>query len=329
MFCPAMIPEKTTAMKLFAFAISFFTLMCQADLKAAYLFVYFTGNDPDQEQIFMAVSRDGYSFHAMNGGHPIITSAISESGGLRDPHILRCEDHSGFYMVATDMKSSEGWDSNRGLVMMKSPDLVHWETSRINIQRRFAGNDSLKRVWAPQTIYDKKENKYMVYWSMKHGSGPDIIYYAYANEDFTDLINEPRQLFFPKDGKSCIDGDIVTHDGHYYLFYKTEDHGNGIKVAVTDSLTSGRWTEQPDYKQLTSDPVEGAGVFYNHKDKLFVLAYDVYTKGRYEFAVSTDLVHFSPCPFPVEMDFQPRHGAIIEITEQECDTLTHHQTQEP
>jgi len=35
----------------------------------------------------------------------------------------------------------------------------------------------------------------MIYWSMKHGDGPDIIYYAYANPEFTDLEGEPRQLF--------------------------------------------------------------------------------------------------------------------------------------
>lgn len=69
----------------------------------------------------------------------------------------------------------------------------------------------------------------MVYWSMQYGNGPDVIYYAYANDDFTDLVGEPKPLFVPKDKKSCIDGDIVYKDGVYHLFYKTEGHGNGIK----------------------------------------------------------------------------------------------------
>jgi hypothetical protein len=38
----------------------------------------------------------------------------------------------------------------------------------------------------------------MVYWSMQHGNGPDIIYYAYANKEFTDFENEPKVLFLPK-----------------------------------------------------------------------------------------------------------------------------------
>ena len=75
--------------------------------------------------------------------------------------------------------------------------------------------------------------------------GVDVIYYAYANEDFTDLEGEPKPLFIPKDKKSCIDGDIVYKDGVYHLFYKTEGHGNGIKVATTpftDLWRMGRTT---------------------------------------------------------------------------------------
>ena len=65
----------------------------------------------------------------------------------------------------------------------------------VNIQKRFPGNDSLLRVWAPQTIYDAKDKKYMIYWSMKHGNDPDIIYYAYANEIFTDFETDPNNFF--------------------------------------------------------------------------------------------------------------------------------------
>src|SRR5690606_7644952 len=87
------------------------------------------------------------------------------AGGLRDPHILRAEDGKTFYMVATDMMASKGWDSNRGMVLLKSTDLVNWSSNIVNIQQKYRGQEDLKRVWAPQTIYDKEANKYMVYWS--------------------------------------------------------------------------------------------------------------------------------------------------------------------
>lgn len=121
-------------------------------------------------------------------------------------------------MVLTDMTSSKGWDSNRAMVLLRSDDLVNWKHSVINIQERYRGQEDLKRVWAPQTIFDPVKGKYMVYWSMQHGAGPDIIYYAYANASFTDFEGEPQVLFLPKNGKSCIDGDIINKNGLYYLF---------------------------------------------------------------------------------------------------------------
>ena len=290
---------------------------------AGYLFVYFTGNDISQEAICFALSNDGLSWHKLNGGRPVIDSkVISSTGGVRDPHILRGEDGHTFYMVATDMVSANGWDSNRAMVLLKSEDLINWSHSVINIQQTYEGQDDLKRVWAPQTIYDHKAGKYMIYWSMKHGDGPDIIYYAYANDSFTGLTGEPRPLFIPADRKSCIDGDIVYKDGKYHLFYKTEGHGNGIKVAVTNELTSGRWTESPDYKQQTDQAVEGAGTFKLSGTDKYILMYDLYTSGRYQFTETTDLEHFRAIDSKVTMDFHPRHGTVMAVTRDEMKRLT-------
>ena len=290
---------------------------------AGYLFVYFTGNDISQEAICFALSNDGLSWHKLNGGRPVIDSkVISSTGGVRDPHILRGEDGHTFYMVATDMVSANGWDSNRAMVLLKSENLINWSHSIINIQQTYEGQDNLKRVWAPQTIYDHKANKYMIYWSMKHGDGPDIIYYAYANDSFTGLTGKPRPLFIPADRKSCIDGDIVYKDGKYHLFYKTEGHGNGIKVAVTDELTSGRWTESPDYKQQTDQAVEGAGTFKLSGTDKYILMYDMYMNGRYQFTETTDLEHFRVIDSDVTMDFHPRHGTVMAVTRDEMKRLT-------
>lgn len=290
---------------------------------AGYLFAYFTGNRIEEESIHFAISRDGYTFRALNGNKPVLDSrVISSTGGVRDPHILRAEDGHTFYMVATDMVSGNGWSSNRAMVLLKSTDLIHWTHSVINIQKRYAGQERLRRVWAPQTIYDREARKYMIYWSMLYEGGTDIIYYAYANDDFTDLEGEPRPLFLPADKKSCIDGDIVFKDGVYHLFYKTEGHGNGIKTATTRSLTSGHWTEYPDYKQQTKDAVEGAGTFKLIGQEKYILMYDVYMKGAYQFTETTDLQHFQVVDHAVSMDFHPRHGTVIPVTRDELLRLT-------
>lgn len=289
----------------------------------AYLFVYFTGNHISQEAVCYAVSMDGYTYWALNDNKPVIDSkVISSTGGVRDPHILRCEDGKTFYMVVTDMVSDNGWDSNRAMVLLKSTDLVNWSHSVINMQKRYEGQEKLKRVWAPQTIYDPEAGKYMVYWSMKYGDGPDVIYYAYANADFTDLEGEPKPLFVPADKKSCIDGDIVYKDGIYHLFYKTEGHGNGIRVATTNSLTSGQWKENLEYKQQTKEAVEGAGTFKLIGEDKYILMYDVYMKGVYQFTETTDLEHFKVIDHDVKMNFHPRHGTIIPITRSELKRIT-------
>ena len=79
-----------------------------------YLFVYFPSNQ--NEHIYYAVSDNGYDYTPLRDGARIISAdTISIKHGVRDPHILRGED-GWFYMVLTDMRSAEGWDSNRGRV---------------------------------------------------------------------------------------------------------------------------------------------------------------------------------------------------------------------
>lgn len=290
---------------------------------AGYLFAYFKGNEVKDEAVCYAISRDGYNYLSLNNNNPVLDSKqISSTGGVRDPHILRGEDGRVFYMVVTDMTSSKGWDSNRAMVLLKSNDLINWTSSVVNIQQKYTGQEDLKRVWAPQTIFDPEAGKYMVYWSMKHGDGQDIIYYAYANDDFTDLEDEPAVLFMPKNGKSCIDGDIINKNGLYHMFYKTEGHGDGLRLAITDSLSSGKWIEQPGYKQQTKEAVEGSCLFKLINEDTYILMYDVYKKGKYQFCESKDLDVFKVVDKEISMDFHPRHGTVVPVTRRELEVLT-------
>ena len=88
---------------------------------SGYLFAYFEGGGDTNlmEQLRFAVSEDAQNWYALNGNRPIIASdSISESGGIRDPHILRGEDGC-YYIVATDMHvfdPKQGWGLHRGPV---------------------------------------------------------------------------------------------------------------------------------------------------------------------------------------------------------------------
>ncbi|WP_423130445.1 family 43 glycosylhydrolase [Gaoshiqia sp. Z1-71] len=285
------------------------------DELSAYLFVYFTGNGPGEEAIRFAVSMDGYNYRALNHNEPILDSkAISTSGGVRDPHILRGAD-GWFYMVVTDLYVPEmGW-KNYAMVLLKSKDLINWESSKVNIPETFPEEfGDVWRVWAPQTFYDETTGKYLIYFSMKQGDDPDIIYYAFANDDFSGLEAAPKQLFFSPTNNAAIDGDIILKDGTYHLFMKSEDGEPGIKLALSDKLTEGYELVSNERVDCEDRPVEGSGIFKLIGSDEYILMYDVYTSGRYQFTKSSDLKNFSVIDEAVTMNFHPRHGTVMPIT---------------
>jgi len=289
---------------------------------SAYLFTYFTG-DKGGEGIRFALSNDGYHYRALNQNKPVLDPAkMSATGGVRDPHILRAADGKTFYMVATDMNTEKyGWDTpDSGMVLLKSKDLIHWTSNVVNIPLLFREFAGVNRVWAPQTIYDPQQKKYMIYWSMRAGKESDKIYYAYANKDFTGLETTPKQLFYKADGGSCIDGDIIFKDGKYHLFFKTEGSGAGIKIAVSNQLTKG-YVLVDKYVQQTTSPVEGSGVFKLNNSDDYILMYDRYTEGKYQFTRSKDLANFAAIDDEIAMNFRPRHGTVLPITIEEAKTL--------
>ncbi|MDD4431776.1 MAG: hypothetical protein PHF61_10300, partial [Bacteroidales bacterium] len=313
---------QVTARKEQAEDSSTFVIRIPAELKYyAYLFSYFTGNSGSQEAIRFALSFDGYNYKALNNNNPIISSEeISQMGGVRDPHILRGIDDTTFYMVVTDMKSALGWNSNHGIVMLKSNDLLNWDYSAVDIAAEFDEFSSINRAWAPQTIYDQNAGKYMLYWSMRSGSDIDVIHYAYANEEFNSLATVPKVLYHSPDATACIDGDIIYKEGKYHMFYKNEGTGNGIKKAVSDYVNRDYQQYSNQYYQQTSSAVEGSCVFKLYDSDTYILMYDVYTSGRYEFTTSSDLENFS-VKSGISMDFTPRHGTVIPITRDETRRL--------
>ena len=297
------------------------------DNYVAYLFTYFTGNAPEKEQICYALSHDGWNYTPLNSGMPVISSdSIALTKCVRDPHILRGED-GYFYQVVTDMKSSLGWSSNRGMVLMRSRDLIHWEHHTVHFPEHYRGTmfANVVRVWAPQTIYDESAGKYMVYFSIltDDESCPyDRVYYAYANSDFSDLEGLPQVLFDVNN--ASIDTDIVRDDnGLYHVFFKTEgQRQKGIRQFITPDLhDASKWELQPGFCQDTDKQVEGSGVFRLH-DGTWVLMYDCYTSYHYQFCKSTDLRSFKQVQDTKTSGvFTPRHGTVIAITQSEYNLL--------
>ena len=299
-----------------------------------YLFAYFegTGKAREQEQIRFAVSENAVNWFALNQNQPVLRSeVISQTGGVRDPHILRGEDGKSFYMVATDMFTHRnGWDNNPGIVMLKSDNLLDWKHSIIDLEKLYPKKfKNVKWVWAPQTIYDPKVKKYLVYFTVRFHNDENLDFYcAYANKDFSAFEKEPKLMFRAKYG--AIDGDIIYKDGLYHFFFKgnTKDANgkevkNGIQKAVSKSL-QGPWKEEFEYLDAYAAKgvsVEGSSVFkLNNSDEYFLM-YDLYRDKRFEFQRSTDLKKFSAGPESFTKNFAPRHGSVISITRDEARRL--------
>ena len=295
-----------------------------------YLFTFFPSNS--DENIYYALSDNGYDYTVINQNKPVVTAKdITVMGGLRDPHILRGED-GHFYMVATDMRCELGWSSNRGMVLMRSDDLVTWKTSTVHFPTRYAGTyfANVTRVWAPETIYDPVAGKYLIYFSILTNDGVvpyDKVFYAYANEDFTDLEVEPT--YFYDRGSATIDMDIVfnENDSLYHAFYKNEGSGGICQVTAT-SLTApegqegSQWSAPSGTLQQTNEAVEGAGIFRLINSDDWILMYDCYMNGHYQFCSSPDLFQFTfRKNTTTQGAFTPRHGTVIPITEEEYQIL--------
>lgn len=314
----------------------------------AYLFVFFS--DPTHS-IFMATSRDGYTFTAVNDGQPVIGGdSIAEQRGVRDPHISRGPD-GAFYLCMTDLHifakekglrdtqwERDGdlysWGNNRALVLMKSHDLIHWTRSNVRIDKAFPEKfGDIGCAWAPETTYDPAAGKMMIYFTMRIGNGKTQLYYAYTDDDFTRLVTEPKLLFnYPDPKIQILDADITPlPDGRYCMMYVAQENPGGIRMALSDSIHSG-YRYDPKWVDFEPGACEAPNVWKRIGEDKWVVMYDVFSINPHNFGFceTSDFVNFKPLGRFNEgvmkaVNFRsPKHGTVIQITKEEADRLEQH-----
>ena len=309
---------------------------------AAYLMVYFKD---DTHGLYMALSKDGYSFTDVNRAKPVIAGdTIAEQKGIRDPHIYRGPDGM-FYMALTDLHiygqkagyrntdwerdgKAYGWGNNRGLVLMKSKDLIHWSHRVLRVDQSFPELADIGCAWAPELIFDEKENKLMIYFTMRFANGKDKLYYAYMDKDFTRFESQPKLLFqYPKD-VSYIDADITKVGDRFHMFYVPHDGTSGVKQAVSSSIN-----KDYEYDDRWYDPekvgCEAPTVYKRIGENKWVLIYDIYRITPHNFGFSetsdftnfTNLGRFNEGVMKSTNFSSPKHGAVIHLTKKEATAL--------
>jgi beta-xylosidase len=311
---------------------------------SAYLLVFHKDED---HGLHMAISRDGYTFTALNEGKSVIAGdTIAEQKGIRDPHIFRGPD-GAFYLSMTDLhiyakaagyRSSEwerdgkeyGWGNNRGLVLMKSWDLIHWKRHEIRFDSLSAGLKDIGCVWAPEVAYNDRTGKLMLYFTMRFKCEANKLYYCYVNDDFDKVETLPCILYeYPNENVSAIDGDITKYNGKYHLFYVAHDAKSGIKQAVSNRMDGG-YDFDPRFYDFEPRACEAPNVWKRIGEDKWVLMYDVFSIKPHNFGFSEtsdfvsfkNLGHFNEGVMKTTNFTSPKHGAVIQLTNEELHRLT-------
>lgn len=313
---------------------------------SSYLMVF---HRDDTHGLYMAMSRDGYHFTALNNAHPIMAGdTIANQKGIRDPHIYRGPD-GAFYLAMTDLHvfaQKEGkrktewerdgktyaWGNNKGLVLMKSWDLIHWSHKIVNITDLSPEFAEIGCAWAPETIYDEKEGKLMIYFTMRFKNLRNRLYYVYVNNDFNELTSEPKLLFeYPDQKTTAIDGDICHVNGKYILSYVAHEGTPGIKQAISDRINTG-YQFSPRWIDKEPKACEAPNVWKRIGEEKWVLMYDNYgiKKHNFGFVETSDFVNYKQLGhfndsimFSTNFD-QPKHGAVVHLTDAEARALAKH-----
>ena len=296
----------------------------------------------------MAISYDGYTFTAVNEGKPVIGGdSIAAQHGIRDPHICRAPNGM-FYIAMTDLHvfgkqrglrktqwerdDKYGWGNNRGLVLMKSKDLIHWTHNEVFINEAFPENfGELGCAWAPQTIWDPAAGKLMVYFTIRqHPNGRTKLYYSYANEDFTQLETEPKLLFeYPDEKIQVLDADICPMpDGRYFMTYVAQENPGGIKYMISDRINAYA-DYHPEQIDAERSGCEAPNMWKRIGEDKWVLMYDIYSVNPHNFGFveTTDFKHFTPLgrfnegKMKATNFVSPKHGSVIHITKKEAKRL--------
>ncbi|MDO4162935.1 MAG: family 43 glycosylhydrolase [Bacteroides sp.] len=315
----------------------------QEEDMSAYLMVF---HQDETHSLHMAISHDGYSFTALNDGRPVIAGdTIAEQKGIRDPHIFRGPD-GAFYLSMTDLhifaqrkgyRNTEwerdgaqyGWGNNRGLVLMKSWDLLHWKRANIRFDQLSAGLSEIGCAWAPELAYDDRTDRLMLYYTMRFKNEPNKLYYVYVNEDFDTIESLPQILFeYPNEKASAIDGDITKIGDRYHLFYVAHDGQPGIKQAVSDRI-NGDYVYDPRWYDTEPKACEAPNVWKRIGEDRWVLMYDIYSIQPHnfgfvetsDFVTFKDLGRFNEGVMKTTNFASPKHGAVIRLTGEEAKRL--------
>lgn len=305
----------------------------------AYLFAYFRNDakSTNGENIFYAVSKDGYNYESLNGGVPV-ANASQGTGHSRDPYIMKAQDGAEYkyYMVATDANTTNNYN-NTGLHTWGSNDLITWDelaNPQFATDKGGGSKTITNMCWAPEAIWDPVEGKYMVYFASNEADSAANesakIYYSYT-ADFRNF-SEKKVLFDP--GYGVIDADITPYKNGYVMLYKKEAKSDPGAKKVWYTFKTGKSPSNSDggydaanakiFESATKTQAEGPQVFPISGTSSYGVLVDYFSNGGFGFSYTSDFESYTK----ISADncsinhLKPSHGCIIPISDMEYYNLS-------
>ena len=327
--------------------------------KVAYLYAHM--HQTQEYTCYALKTKDAQTWNDLLGGQEVFpTREHTVTGGMRDAFVYRLHSGSGFMLCGTDMTSRLGWNSNHIMVLMTSPDLVHW-TKNVKIDLESADNlkaigealgremdaETMTAAWAPQVIYDPVTGKYVLYYSVGVSGDKHYIFYQLIDEQL-NILTPPALYFAP--GYDVIDADIVWNavDQQYQMLYKCEAT-NGFDRATAKVLVPANNSLSPESPSAPSAPsaslapspttvwsvtpnfhvgennqaIEGMTQWRPIGELKWNLSYINYTNGyHYRLRYMDEHgLNVEPAGHDVSGNVAAQHGCIVKLTQAEYDFL--------
>lgn len=302
-----------------------------------YLFAHFREKlTVDGEQVYFALSRNGYNWETVNSGKPVITCTKGELG-CRDIEIVRLHT-GGFVVLATDLCIVNRMDENHNvdwkkvnssgskyLSMWMSDDLINFSDQELIC----FGRDDFGCLWAPEVFFDEDNQEYLIHWgsTISEDGFSHMSIYCCKTKDFKTFTKP--ELFFTKDNE-ILDSHLVRVGDTYHLFYKNSSNPPMNMHATSKSLFGEYQHDkafEDDMAALSRPGSYEAPTTYVLPDGKWCMMLDF-------FGCEKDKMGFVPfvsdkpgdacfriCKEDFSFPYGFKHGGIIEITQQEYDRI--------
>jgi hypothetical protein len=276
----------------------------------ATVFAHF--KEPGTQGIYLALSRDGYTFAPLNDGQPWLKP---EAPGEIMRDVFVTHDPAGGYRAVWTW----GWKgSTMGTAWSK--DLMTWSTQvEVPIMKDFP---AVRNVWAPETYWDEKAGEWLVIWASGFSAFSDSEagnrIWASRTKDFV-TFSKPAVFFDP--GFVVIDATMFRRE-HDWVMVLKDQTADPLRYQVrwmSGPTVEGPWG--PLSGPITSSWSEGPSLVKVGGD--WVVYYDHYRapRARYEGVKTSDWVHWTSVNDRMKFPDAAKHGSFFTVSDAEAERL--------